>query len=44
MTQISQFVRQGMAVFGALLISGMLMVNTLAVSTSEVHSVAGILA
>lgn len=44
MTQVSQFARQGMAVLGALLISGMLMVNTLAVSTTEVRSVAGILA
>lgn len=44
MSYFSQFARQTMAVVGALFISGTLLVNTLAVSAHEVHSVTGILA
>jgi len=44
MLGFSQFARHALAVVGAMFISGMLMVNSLAVSAHEVHSVAGILA
>ena len=44
MTTFSNITRNVMAAVAAVFISGMLMVNSLAVSASEVHSVAGILA
>ena len=44
MTTFSNYARHLMAGFAAVMISGFLMVNSLAVSASEVHSVAGILA
>ena len=44
MTGFSNYVRHLMAALGALVISGTLLVNTLAVSAQEVTSVAGILA
>ena len=40
----SNFARHAMAAVAALAITGFLAVNSLAVSASEVHSVAGILA
>ncbi|MEO6042021.1 MAG: hypothetical protein ABIP41_08980 [Croceibacterium sp.] len=40
----SNFARHALAAVAAVFISGMLMVNSLAVSAQEVHSVAGILA
>jgi hypothetical protein len=44
MTQFSNFARHAMAAFAAIAITGILAVNSLAVSAQEVHSVAGILA
>lgn len=44
MSGFSNFARHALAVVGAVMISGLLMVNSLAVSAHEVHSVAGILA
>ena len=44
MSGFSSFVRHALAAVSAVFISGLLMVNSLAVSTHEVHSVAGILA
>lgn len=44
MLDLSNFARHAMAAIGAVVISGLLMVNTLAVSAQEVSSVAGILA
>ncbi|MEO6389015.1 MAG: hypothetical protein ABIT16_03705 [Croceibacterium sp.] len=44
MTNVSYFMRHALAVVGALFISGTLLVNGLAVSAAQVHSVAGILA
>ena len=44
MSKISYYMRHVMAAAAALFISGTLMVNSLAVSAHEVHSVAGILA
>jgi hypothetical protein len=44
MTSFSNYARHAMAAVAALFISGFLMVNSLAVSAQEVHSVAGILA
>jgi hypothetical protein len=44
MTGISMFARNAFAAVAAVFISGMLMVNSLAVSANEVHSVVGILA
>ena len=41
---MSHYMRHAIAAFGALMISGLLLVNSLAVSAHEVHSVAGILA
>jgi hypothetical protein len=40
----SNFARHAFAAASAIMISGLLMVNSLAVSAHEVHSVAGILA
>jgi hypothetical protein len=42
--QFSSFARHALAVVGAVFISGLLMVNSLAVQAHEVHSVVGILA
>jgi len=44
MSGFSHFARHALAVVSAVFISGLLMVNSLAVSAQEVHSVAGILA
>ena len=44
MTYISTFARHALAAGAAIFISGILMVNSLAVSAQEIHSVAGILA
>ena len=44
MSGFSNFARHAMAAIGAVFISGLLMVNSLAVSAQEVQSVAGILA
>ena len=44
MSGFSHYLRHAVAAVGAVLISGALMVNTLAVSAHEVSSVAGILA
>ncbi len=44
MSNVSYFARHAFAVFAAVLMTGALMVNGLAQSTAEVHSVAGILA
>ena len=44
MSGFSQYVRHALAAAAALLISGALMVNSLAVSAQQVGSVAGILA
>ena len=44
MSGFSHFARHSLAAFSAIVISGLLMVNSLAVSAHEVHSVAGILA
>ena len=44
MSGFSHFARHALAAVGAIFISGLLMVNSLAVSANEVHSVAGILA
>ncbi len=41
---MSSYLRNAMAAVAAVFISGLLMVNSLAVSAHEVHSVAGILA
>lgn len=40
----SNYARHAMAAFAAVLLTGFLAVNSLAVSAHEVHSVAGILA
>jgi hypothetical protein len=44
MSGFSNFARHALAAVSAVMISGLLMVNSLAVSAHEVHSVAGILA
>jgi hypothetical protein len=44
MSGFSHYVRHALAAVGALMISGLLMVNSLSVSANEVSSVAGILA
>ena len=44
MTVVSNFARHAFAAVVALTISALLFANTLAVQTTEVHSVAGILA
>ena len=44
MGNFSHYLRHAMAGAAAVFISGLLFVNSLAVSASEVHSVAGILA
>jgi len=44
MSGLSHFARHALAVVSAVFISGLLLVNSLAVSAQEVHSVAGILA
>jgi hypothetical protein len=44
MSGFSQFARHALAVVSAVFISGLLMINSLAVSANEVNSVAGILA
>jgi hypothetical protein len=44
MSGFSHFARHALAVVSAVFISGLLMINSLAVSAHEVHSVAGILA
>ena len=44
MSGFSHYVRHALAALGAVMISGLLIVNSLAVSAHEVHSVAGILA
>ena len=44
MSNFSYYMRHVMAAAAAVFISGTLMVNSLAVSAHEVHSVAGILA
>jgi hypothetical protein len=44
MSGFSHFARHALAAFSAIMISGLLMINSLAVSAQEVHSVAGILA
>ena len=44
MHNFSHYLRHAMAGVAAVFISGLLMVNSLAVSAHEVHSVAGILA
>jgi len=41
---VSHYARHIMAAVAAVFVSGLLMVNSLAVSAHEVHSVAGILA
>lgn len=44
MSGLSNFARHAVAAVSAIVISGLLIVNSLAVSATEVHSVAGILA
>ena len=44
MSGFSMFARHALAVVSAIFISGLLMVNSLAVSAQEAHSVVGILA
>ncbi len=44
MTALSNYSQQLLAGLGALAISALLFVNTLATQTAEIHSVAGILA
>ena len=44
MSGISNYFRHALAMVGAVMISGLLMVNSLAVSATETHSVLGILA
>ncbi len=44
MSGFSHFVRHALAAVSAVFITGLLMVNSLAVSAQEVHSVTGILA
>ena len=44
MTNVSLFARHALAAVAAVTISGLLWVNSLAVTATEVHSVAGILA
>ena len=44
MSGFSHFARHALAAVSAIVISGLLMVNSLAVSAQEVHSVVGILA
>lgn len=44
MSGFSHYLRHALAALGAVMISGVLMVNSLAVSATEVHSVMGILA
>ena len=44
MSGFSHFARHALAAVSAIVISGLLMVNSLAASADEVHSVAGILA
>ena len=44
MSNLSYYLRHVMAGVAAVVVSGLLMVNSLAVSATEVHSVAGILA
>lgn len=44
MSDFSHYARHAFAAVGAIMISGLLMINSLAVSTTEIHSVAGILA
>lgn len=44
MSGFSYYMRHALAALGAVVISGVLMVNSLAVSAEEVHSVMGILA
>ena len=44
MSNFSFYLRHVMAGVAAVFVSGLLMVNSLAVSATEVHSVAGILA
>jgi hypothetical protein len=44
MTNVSLFARHALAAVAAVAISGLLLVNSLAVTANEVHSVAGILA
>jgi hypothetical protein len=44
MSGFSDFARHALAVVSAVFISGVLMINSLAVSAQEVNSVAGILA
>ena len=44
MSGFSHYVRHALAAFGAVMISGFLIVNSLAVSANEVSSVVGILA
>ncbi len=41
---MSFYAKHIMAAFAAVFVSGLLMVNSLAVSANEVHSIAGILA
>ena len=44
MSNLSFYAKHAMAALAAVFVSGLLMVNSLAVSAHEVHSVAGILA
>jgi hypothetical protein len=44
MTNLTSFARHALAAGAAIFLSGILMVNSLAVSAHEIHSVAGILA
>ncbi len=44
MTTFSNYSQRAFAIFGALTISALLFVNTLATQATEVHSIAGILA
>lgn len=44
MPGFSHFARHALAMVSAVFVSGLLLVNSLAVSAHEVHSVAGILA
>lgn len=44
MSGFSNYARHAMAVFAAVFVSGLLMINSLAVTAHEVNSVAGILA
>ena len=44
MSGFSHFARHALAAVSAIMISGLLMVNSLAVSAQEAHSVVGILA